>query len=109
MFLLRWTEVHKKRSHQFTHIPGSLHQAEQSAGLEKGHHRHLAHRPLHWLHLPYIPGWRQLTAGPTPITLCTAPVEQAESDEQAEARPHPCCASSLPQSAGEEGDSGEEE
>ncbi len=90
------------------HIPGSLHQTEQSAGLEKGHHRHLAHGPLHWLHLPYLPGRRQLTARPTPVTLCTTPMEQAESDEQAEARPHPCGASALPQSAEhrEEGDNG---
>lgn len=63
------------------HIPGSLHQAEQSAGLEKGQHRHLAHRSIHRLHLPYLPSWRQLTARPTPVTLCTAPMEQAESDE----------------------------
>lgn len=67
----------------------------------------MAHRLLHWIHLPYLPGWRRLTAWPTPVTLRTAPMEQAESDEQAEARPHSCSASSLPQSAEhrEEGES----
>lgn len=94
--------MHNKRSRWITHdghTPASLHQTEQSAGLEKGHHCHLAHCPIHGIHLPYLPGWWQLTARPTPITLCAAPMEQAESDEQAEARPHSCSAPSLPQSA----------
>lgn len=82
-----------------SHIPGSLHQTEKSAGLEKGHHCHTAHRLFHWLHRTYVPSWWQLTARPTPITLCTAPMEQAEGDEQAKARPHPGSASSLPQMA----------
>ena len=76
---------------------GSLHQAEQSAGLEKCHYCHLAHPFLHRFHLPYLPGRRRLTARPTSITLCSAPMEQAESEEQAEASPHHCGASSLPQ------------
>ncbi|KAF3851224.1 hypothetical protein F7725_012996 [Dissostichus mawsoni] len=46
-----------------------------------------------------VVGWRQLTARPSPIALCSAPMEQAESDEQAEAHPHPCGSSSLPKSA----------
>lgn len=77
-------------------ILGSLLQTEQSAGLEKGHHRNTARDTLHWLQLPYLPVGRQLTAGPAPVGLCTAPMEQAEADEQAEARPHLCSASSPP-------------
>lgn len=95
----RWTMVGGLFITYNTHIPGSLHQTEKSAGLEKGHHCHTAHRLFHWLHWTYVPGWGQLTAWPTPITLCTAPMEQAEGDEQAEARPHPGSASSLPQMA----------
>jgi len=79
---------------------GSLHQAEQSAGLEKGHHCHLAHGPLHGLQLPYPPGWWQLASPTASVTLCSAPMEQAESEKQAEARPHACSSSLLPQSLG---------
>lgn len=82
------------------HLPRSLHQAEQSAGLVQRHHRHVANCLLHWFHLSDLPAWGHLTTWPTPVTLCTAPMEQAESDEQAEARPHPCGASCLLLSAG---------
>lgn len=75
-------------------ILGSLLQAEESAGLEKCHHRDTARQLLHWLQLPYLPVWSQLTARPAPVGLCTASMEQAEADKQAEARPHLCSASS---------------
>lgn len=77
-------------------ILGGLLQTEESAGLKKGHDRNTAHGLLHWLLLPYLPVWRKLTPRPAPFGLCTAPMEQAEADEQAEARPHLCSASSPP-------------
>jgi len=78
-----------------THPPGSLDQAERHAGMEKDHHSHLGHRAFHRLHISYPPGRSHLTQ--IPIILRLAPLEQAESGEQAEARPHPRGA--LPRSA----------
>ena len=78
------------------HVLGCLHQAEKSASLQQCHNSHPALRLLHGHHLPDLPiGW-PLTLRPAPLALCSAPREQAEGREQAEAHPHCCCESSLP-------------
>lgn len=73
-------------------IPGSLHQTEQSAGLQKGHHCHTPHCRPHGFRPTDPPVGRGLTAmADAFLALRHAPLEQAESEEQAEAGPHASC------------------
>lgn len=71
------------------YLLGGLHQAEGSAGLKEGDHRHLALRLLHRVQLPNLPGRRRLAAAaPRALCLPSALGEQAESQGQDQPLPH---------------------